>query len=97
MSEELVFEWDEDKNTINKQKHKLSFETAIHVFNDNYRIEIYDEEHSESEDRYNVIGKVDDIIFVVYTERRNAIRIISARIATKSERSIYYDQNSYLE
>lgn len=90
MNEDLIFEWDEEKNAINIRKHKLSFETAINVFNDEYRIEIYDEEHSQTEDRYNVIGKVEDIIFVVYTERSEAIRIISARIATAEERSLYY-------
>lgn len=61
------------------------------VFNDENRIEIYDVVHSQSEDRYNTIGKVHDVLFVVYTERRDNVRIISARIATPKERSIYYD------
>ncbi len=52
-------------------------------------------EHSKEEDRYNTIGMVNDVIFVVYTERKENIRLISARIATKTERSIYYDQDSY--
>ncbi|MGO4945986.1 BrnT family toxin [Blautia sp. Sow4_E7] len=67
------------------------------VFNDLQRIEIYDMEHSTSEDRYNTIGMVHDVLFVVYTERKENIRLISARIATKTERSIYFDQDSYLE
>ena len=49
------------------------------------------------EDRYNTIGMVNDVLFVVYTERKDNIRIISARLATKTERSIYYDTNSYFE
>lgn len=45
----MTFEWDEDKNIINKQKHKISFETALHVFDDPDYIEIYDFEHSKDE------------------------------------------------
>ena len=60
-----------------------------------YCIEIYDMEHSINEDRYNTIGMVNDILFVVYTERKENIRLISARLATKTERSIYYDTDSY--
>jgi len=83
------------KNKINFAKHGIDFETAMLVFNDLQRIEIYDMEHSKEEDRYNTIGMVNDVIFVVYTERKENIRLISARIATKTERSIYYDQDSY--
>ncbi len=61
------------------------------------RIEIFDLEHSVEEDRYNTIGMVYDVLFVVYTERKDNIRLISARLATKTERSIYYDQDSYFE
>ena len=52
----MIFEWDEDKNAINKQKHKISFETALHVFDDLDYIEVYDFEHSSDEDRYIAIG-----------------------------------------
>lgn len=91
----MIFEWDEEKNKSNKRKHGIDFETAMLVFNDLQRIEIYDTEHSLSEDRYNTIGMVHDVLFVVYTERKSNIRLISARIATAAERSIYFDQNSY--
>ena len=67
----------------------------MHVFNDSNRIEIYDVEHSQYEDRYSTIGMVDDVLFVVYTERGEAIRLISARLATSRERSIYFDEESY--
>lgn len=93
----MTFEWDEDKNKINLEKHGIDFETAILVFNDMQRIEIFDLEHSVEEDRYNTIGMVNDVLFVVYTERKDNIRLISARLATKTERSIYYDQDSYFE
>ncbi len=91
----IQFEWDEEKNKINLQKHGIDFETAMLVFNDRQRIEIYDVEHSIDEDRYDTIGLVDDVPFVVYTERKQNIRLISARLATNRERSIYYDKDSY--
>ena len=89
----MTFEWDEEKNATNKRKHKISFETAIHVFDDPNYIEMYDFEHSLEEERYVAIGRVGDILFVVFTERSENIRLISARLATDLERSIYYDQN----
>lgn len=89
----MKFEWDEDKNNLNKIYHKLSFETAAHVFDDPNYIEMYDFEHSVDEDRYIAIGMVGDILFVVFTERKDAIRLISARLATKAERGLYYDQD----
>ncbi len=89
----MKFEWDEDENTINKEKHKISFETAAYVFDDPYYIEMFDFEHSVDEDRYIAIGKVGDVLFVVFTERKDTIRLISARLATNAERSLYYDQD----
>ena len=54
---------------------------------------MFDFEHSIDEDRYIAIGRVGDIIFVVFTERKQRIRIISARLATESERKLYYDRD----
>ena len=54
---------------------------------------MYDFEHSVDEDRYIAIGKVGDVLFVVFTERKETIRLISARLATNAERDLYYDQN----
>ena len=88
---EIKFEWDEEKNRINKIKHGIDFNIAIRVFDDENRIEIYDIEHSTDEDRYNTIGLVHDVLFVVYTERRDRLRIISARLAVERERRLYYD------
>lgn len=84
------FEWDDAKNKINKIKHGINFKTAAKVFNDPYRIEDYDREHSQDEDRWNVIGMVDDILFVVYTERGDKTRLISARKAEPADRRRYY-------
>ena len=89
----MKFEWDEEKNIINKEKHKISFETAAYVYEDPYYIEMFDFEHSVDEDRYIAIGKVGDVLFVVFTERKETIRLISARLATSAEKELYYDQN----
>ena len=70
----LEFEWDEDKARINWQKHGVSFDTATLVFKDEERIEIYDEKHSIDEDRYITIGLAGEVLFVVYTERKDTIR-----------------------
>ena len=55
----------------------------------------YDFEHSDNEDLYIAIGKVGNVLFVVFTERKDGIRLISARSASKREEDIYYDQNIY--
>lgn len=85
-----TFEWDDEKARKNKEKHGISFELAAKVFGDENRIEVYDEIHSDEEERYNVIGKVGKILFVVYTERHENIRLISARLANARERRAYY-------
>ncbi len=91
----LDFEWDDAKEKINIRKHKLDFSTAAHVFIDEYRIEKYDGKHSETEERYKVIGAIDGhltVVVVSYTMRNkeSIIRIISARTALKHEREEYY-------
>ena len=93
----MLFEWDEEKAAANLKKHGISFYDAVRVFNDADRLEFYDAAHSIEEDRYNTIGMVDDILYVVYTERKERTRIISARLATKSERRKYYDRYLFFE
>ena len=92
MNNEL-FEWDNEKNTINKQKHRIGFEEAILVFDDPFHIELYDTTHSDKEDRFVAIGTVLNILIVVvvYTERNGKVRIISAGPATSKEKELYYD------
>ena len=90
----LSIEWDARKNSINAKKHGIRFEDAAFVFLDKNRVEVYDIKHSHDEDRYIVIGIVEDVLFVVYTERIGSIRIISARKATSTERKLYYGKNS---
>ena len=88
----IAVEWDDNKNSINKKKHGISFETAALVFADEERIEYYDRLHSSDEDRYVVIGCVQGVLYVVYTMRRDVARIISARMASNQERMIYYGE-----
>lgn len=88
----MLFEWDENKEKINISKHGLDFSTAALVFRDQNRLEWFDELHSDYEDRYTTIGEINGIavvLMVVYTERGDAIRLISARKATKQERRMY--------
>lgn len=90
----MIFEWDDEKEKINIKKHKLDFETASYVFADENRLEIFDENHSTDEDRYITIGLINQVpvvVMVVYTEREESIRLISARKATPKERSLYYE------
>ena len=54
----MFFEYDEEKNQKNIQKHGISFKNAARVFFDYDRIELYDEEHSDDEDRYDTIGNI---------------------------------------
>lgn len=76
---EILVEWDDNKNKTNIQKHGISFETAALVFADEERIEYYDEVHSVNEDRYVVLGCVQGILYVVYTMRGEAARLIDIR------------------
>ena len=86
----LRFQLDENKNRANKKKHGISFEHALLVFDDEDYLEAYDSAHSDEEDRYNVIGMIDEVVFVVCTYRdENTVRLISAREATKDERRRY--------
>jgi len=86
---DLVFEWDEEKDRINFQKHGVHFRTAVKVFKDPWILFREDREHGR-EERYNIIGKAAKVLFIVVTVRNeNTIRIISARIADRKEREIY--------
>ncbi len=87
----LSFEWDPVKARSNLQKHGITFDEASTVFADPLSITINDPLHSENEERYALIGASHKyrILIVVHTERGDNIRIISARKATKNERSFY--------
>ena len=85
--------WDDNKDAINRQKHNVAFLDAARVFLDENRIDFPDEKHSEDEERNITIGRVGKILFVVYTEREDTTRLISARKANKNERSMYFYGN----
>ena len=85
------FQWDDKKAQKNFRKHDVRFEEAALVFDDENRIEEFDNAHSGDEDRWKIIGMVHDILCVVYTERGEDIRLITARKATPKERRDYND------
>jgi uncharacterized DUF497 family protein len=88
----MGFEWDDNKASINEQKHGVSFTEAITVFSDPLELTIPDPDHSQGEFRFLSIGRSTQgtLLVVAYTEREPAsIRLISARPATKYERKQY--------
>lgn len=91
----ISFEWDENKNSINKKKHKISFEEAKTVFYDENALLIDDPEHSEKEERFIILGtSLKANLLVVchcYRHSDSIIRIISARKATTTETNQYYN------
>ena len=93
--EYLKFEWDENKNSINKSKHNISFEEAKTVFYGEQALVIDDPDHSELEERFIILGQSNTTKLLVvchcYRESDTVIRIISARKATKTETNQYYD------
>ena len=83
-----MFEWDEAKAVSNRQKHGLSFEEAATVFEDALAVCIPDPDHSDGEERLILVGYSDQdrLVFVSHRELDQNIRIISARLATTTER-----------
>ena len=91
----LRFEWDELKNIANIVKHKVTFQEAETVFDDECAITWFDEEHSDIEDRFIVVGRDSAFreLMVCHCYRgknEDVIRIVSARKATKSEKNLYW-------
>lgn len=86
-----LFEWDDEKAASNLRKHGVDFEEARTVFEDPFAITIPDDSHSVDETRWVILGMslLARVLLVVHTERRERIRIISARRATPSERLQY--------
>lgn len=91
----LSFEWSKSKAKVNLAKHGVSFELAKRVFDDPFAVEFLDDREDYDEERFVIMGMVDrQILFVAYAERKDAIRIISARRATKHEQEVYNEENS---
>jgi uncharacterized protein len=89
---DIKFEWDENKNRKNLEKHKINFEEAKTIFDDPDAIEM--EADHNGEYRIIRIGKTATkfILLVVYTLRDLVVRLISARQANKDERNLYIEQ-----
>lgn len=85
------FEWDPQKAASNLQQHGVSFDEAVSVFADALAVTFSDMEHFQSEDRSRTYGISNKgrLLVLVHTERRNNVRIISARKATRYEKGIY--------
>jgi len=90
----MKFEWDENKNLSNLQKHEISFEEAKDIFSGIYKRVSSPVESGEQ--RYLCIGiikidTIDIVITVVAVFKKNIIRIISARPSSRQERRFYYE------
>lgn len=91
----MLFEWDDKKAKINDHKHGVSFDEAQTVFTDDFSILIPDLEHSGDEDRLVIMGISHKrrLLVVIFTERGDNIRLISARKATSAEQKKYEEEN----
>ena len=90
---ELRFEWDTDKAQENARKHGISFEEAATVFYDDFAVEFFDEDRSEWEDRFLMLGLSSQLNLLLvchcFRESESVIRLISARKATRREAKFY--------
>ena len=88
------FEWNTEKARQNLRKHGVSFQAAKEVFDDRNAAELYDEDHSRHEHRFNLIGQSSyGLLLVVFimTEEGRA-RLISARAADSRHRELYEEE-----
>ena len=86
----VEFEWDDEKDKINRGKHGVTLADGISVFGDNKRSTRVDKRFDYQETRYETIGLVDGRVYVViYTMRKTTIRLISVRKANKREQKRY--------
>ena len=87
------FEWDSEKDTLNQEKHSVSFSVAQYAFADPHRVIAKDESHSQYEERFYCFGEVDGgILTVRFTYRSSVIRIIGAGYWRKGK-AIYEREN----
>ena len=96
--EKLRFQWDTEKEKTNRQKHKVSFVQACYVFSDRHMLSMFDDEHSDAEDRWVTMGQTPEgrLLVVIHTYRKDGgaeyVRIISARKATRGEGEQYFER-----
>ena len=93
---DIEFDWDKSKATLNKRKHGVSFEEAVTVFYDDDALEFHDPDHSQEEDRFFMVGLSfrTRVLLVSHCVRESGsvIRNISARKATKQEAQKYWEE-----
>ena len=89
MSGGKFFEWDADKAALNFARNAITFQTAVLVFTDELRLEEYDFDGSWGKDSWQAIGKVENVVLIVFSDREDFTRITSARKATKFETERY--------
>jgi len=87
----MQFEWDENKNKSNQQKHGIDFNDAKDIFKDENRTNSEDNRKDYGEKRWITIGIVANVFLTVVYTIRDAIRIISARRSNRKERQEYND------
>ncbi len=87
----VKLEWDKNKAASNLLKHGVSFDEAKTAFDDPFYVDFYDPDHSYNEHRYIIIGHSlkNRLLIVAYAERKNKVRLISAREATRREQKVY--------
>ena len=87
----MNFEWDPSKAASNLEKHGVSFDEAATAFTDPLSSTIADPDHSEGEERFLLLGLSfrGRLVVVAHTDRGEAVRLISARLATRRERQDY--------
>lgn len=88
----MRFDWDPAKDRANREKHDLGFDEAQELFVSGIDyLELFDEAHSEQEERFIAVGPIQrGVVVVVWTERvEDVIRIVSARFATSRERGLF--------
>lgn len=88
------FDWDSWNINKNKEKHNVNFAECEEAFFNSPIVVGEDKKHSDSEERHYMLGKTDSgrLLFIVFTIRKNKIRVISARDMSKKERSVYHGQ-----
>lgn len=88
------FQWDDTKAATNYADHGVRFEAAREVFNDPFALEWLDDREPYGEDRYIILGMVENrLLYVAYTMKGEKIRLISARGAEPHERRQYHEEN----
>jgi len=87
----MKFEWDPKKEIINQREHKVPFHEAVTVLGDPLSVTVMDPDHSTIERRFMTVGFSvrHQPLIVSHLDRQDAVRIISARPLTKSERKTY--------